>query len=70
MSPVAIDTFLTGDDDPAVVMLNHLCFDSDGGAPAREHNLRRATILMSLVSLLISVSEKQLRIRRKEEDQL
>ncbi|MGY4418154.1 hypothetical protein ACVWY2_000579 [Bradyrhizobium sp. JR6.1] len=41
LSPVAIDTFLTGDDDPAVVMLNHLCFDSDGGAPAREHNLHR-----------------------------
>jgi uncharacterized protein (DUF1330 family) len=30
-SPAAFDTFLTGDDDSAVVMLNLLRFEPDGG---------------------------------------
>ena len=31
LSPVAIDAFLTGDDDSTVVMLNLLRFEPDGG---------------------------------------
>ncbi|WOH50117.1 DUF1330 domain-containing protein [Bradyrhizobium sp. sBnM-33] len=31
LSPVAIDAFLTGDDDSAVIMLNLLRFEPDGG---------------------------------------
>ena len=31
LSPVAIDAFLTGDDDFTVVMLNLLRFEPDGG---------------------------------------
>jgi uncharacterized protein (DUF1330 family) len=31
LSPVAIDAFLTGDDDSAVVMLNLLRFEPEGG---------------------------------------
>lgn len=38
LSAVAIDAFVTEDDDSAVVMLNLLRFEPDGGAPAREHN--------------------------------
>jgi hypothetical protein len=53
LSPVAIDTFLTGDDDSAVVVLN-----SNSMAARRRGStiLRNATILMSLLSLLVSVS--------------
>jgi hypothetical protein len=37
LSPVAIDAFVTEDDHSAVVMLNLLRFEPDGGAPARVH---------------------------------
>ena len=38
LSPAAFGAFLTGDDDLAVVMLNFVRFEPDGGVPAREHN--------------------------------
>lgn len=38
LSPAAFDAFLTGDDASAVVMLNLVRFEPDGGVPAREHN--------------------------------
>lgn len=39
LSPVAIDASLTGDDDSAVVMLNLLRFEPDGGGPGRKPDL-------------------------------